>query len=135
MARMVAACARDGVAGEAPNAPANPKERFMTSELEALGERVAAATGSDRELDRELARLLIGDASMPPPDYTASVERCIDLVHLVLPGWAWHVGWNASGVLPYATLHQGQQRVEASAPTVPLALLRALLRARAGLAA
>lgn len=108
----------------------------MTSELQALGERVATATGSDRALDRELARLLAG---LPPadaaPDYTASVDRCVDLVHQALPGWSWHVGWDASGVLPYATLHQGEQRVEARAPTVPLAILRALLRARAALPA
>ncbi|MEK0085106.1 hypothetical protein [Benzoatithermus flavus] len=106
----------------------------MTSELEALGEHVAIATGSDRELDRELDRVLTGDASTTPPDYTASVDRCIDLVHLVLPGWAWHVGWDASGILPYATLCRGRQRVEARAPTVPLALLRALVRARKELA-
>jgi hypothetical protein len=102
------------------------------SELEALSARVAAATGSDRELDRELARLLTGAAPATAPDYTASVDRCVDLVHVALPGWSWHVGWDATGVLPYATLHLGGRRFEARAPTVPLALLRALLRARAG---
>ena len=64
------------------------------------------------------------------PDYTASVDRCIELVHAALPGWAWHVGWNVSGVVPYATLHGPQGLVAASAPTVPLALLTALLRAQ-----
>jgi hypothetical protein len=101
----------------------------MSDELQALQQRVEAATGSDRELDRELARLLGGGASAAPPDYTASVDRCIDLVHRVLPGWTWHVGWDATGVLPYATLHRDSKLVQASAPTVPLALLKALIRA------
>jgi hypothetical protein len=102
----------------------------MSNELQALQQRVEAATGSDRELDRELARLLGGGASAAPPDYTASVDHCVDLVHRVLPGWSWHVGWDATGVLPYATLHRETQLVQASAPTVPLALLRAPFRAR-----
>jgi hypothetical protein len=100
----------------------------MSDELQALQQRVEAATGSDRELDRELERLLGGGAAAAP-DYTASVERCVELVHRALPGWTWHVGWDASGVLPYATLHRDTTLVQASAPTVPLALLKALVRA------
>lgn len=99
----------------------------MTTALDAIARRLDAATGADRELDRALAEQLgeeIGAA-----DYTASVDRCIELVHARLPGWAWHVGWNASGVLPYATLHRQEHLVAAAGPTVPLALLKALLRA------
>ena len=96
----------------------------MSAQLQELFRRIVAATGTDRQLDDDLARLL-GSAT-PAPDYTASVDRCIDLVHARLPGWAWHVGWNASGVLPYATLHRSEQLVAEAAPTVPLALLRAL---------
>jgi hypothetical protein len=90
-----------------------------------------AATGSDRRLDAELADLV--GAPSPAPDYTASVDRCVELVRAELAGWAWHVGWDASGVLPYATLHGGPHLVEAAGPTVPIALLRALLRARIAL--
>ncbi len=97
----------------------------MSVDLDRLRRRIAGATGADRELDRELAALV--DPVEPVPDYTASVDRCIDLVHACLPGWAWHVGWNASGILPYATLHHGEHLVAAAAPTVPLALLKALL--------
>ena len=96
----------------------------MSARLQELSRRIAAATGADRQLDDDLARLLGPGA--PAADYTASVDRCIDLVHARLPGWAWHVGRNASGVLPYATLHRGEQLVAEAAPTVPLALLRAL---------
>ena len=99
----------------------------MSAQLQELSRRIAAATGADRQLDDDLARLL--GPGTPAADYTASVDRCIDLVHARLPGWAWHVGWNASGVLPYATLHRGEHLVAEAAPTVPLALLRALVRA------
>ena len=100
----------------------------MGDGLNELAGRIAAATGSDRELDVALARMFGGGE--PAPDYTASVDRCIQLVQAAMPGWAWHVGWNATGVLPYATLHQGDRLAEAAAPTVPLALLKALLKAR-----
>ena len=100
----------------------------MRGGLNELADRIAAATGSDRELDVALARMFGGGE--PPPDYTSSVDRCIELVHAVMPGWAWHVGWNATGILPYASLHHGTELAEAAAPTVPLALLRALLQAR-----
>ena len=99
-----------------------------------LSRRLEAATGSDRQLDADLARLL-GQDGQAAADYTSSVDRCLELVHAALPGWAWHVGWNATGVLPYATLHHGGQLVAAAGPTVPIALLRALLRARLALAA
>lgn len=103
--------------------------RGMTTELEALSRRVEAATGSDGDLDAELTRVLGGGPAAKIVDYTASVDRAIDLVHAVLPGWDWHLGWNASGILPYATLSHGERRTTAAAATVPLALLRALTRA------
>lgn len=103
--------------------------RAMTTELEALSRRIEAATGSDCDLDAELSRVLGGGTAANIVDYTASVDRTVDLVRAVLPGWGWHVGWNASGILPYATLRHGERRVTAAAATVPLALLRALMRA------
>jgi hypothetical protein len=102
----------------------------MESRLQDLEQRLAAATGADRELDAELAREL----GVEPPltvDLTASVDRCVEVIHRVLPGWSWHVGWDATGVLPYATLHGAKRLVEARGPTVPLALLRALVKALA----
>ncbi|MGD9512176.1 MAG: hypothetical protein AB7I59_17935 [Geminicoccaceae bacterium] len=95
--------------------------------VDGLLDRLERATGSDRDLDAALARAF--QIAAPAPDYTASVDRCLDLVRALLPGWAWHVGWNATGILPYATLHGPQGLVAASAATVPLALLKALLRA------
>ena len=103
----------------------------MVDGLRMLLARLDAATGSDRALDAEIGRLLGPRAPEAVLDYTASVDRTIDLVHALLPDWGWHLGWNATGVLPYAVLHAGVRRVEAAAPTVPLALLKAMVRALA----
>lgn len=98
--------------------------------LRELGAKLRAATGSDRELDGAVAKFLEPDLATAPPDYTASVDRCVELIRRVLPGWSWHVGWDAAGVLPYASLRRPGRLVGASAPTVPLALLRAVVEAR-----
>lgn len=69
------------------------------------------------------------------PGYTASVDTCLALIGRALPGWRWHVGHGPRGILPYAVLTRDEgdgphRRAEAVAPTVPLALLRALVKAR-----
>ncbi len=107
----------------------------MTSELEDLLRRIAAATGADTGLDRLIAERL--ERSDPPeavPDYTASVDSCLGLIARVLPGWAWHIGFGPRGIFPYASLHDDEDRFEALAPTVPLALLQAVVQARRALA-
>jgi hypothetical protein len=101
----------------------------MTPDLMKLSQRVRAATGRDRELDKSIADLFDRSVS-DTPEYTGSVDACIDLVHRVLPGWSWHVGYGPRGVLPYAALSHGPARHETSAPTVPLALLAALLETK-----
>ncbi|MCK5747016.1 hypothetical protein [Oricola sp.] len=103
--------------------------------LEELGKQIGAATGSDAELDRLIRdKLDAGNASSPR--YSSSVDDCIALIGAVLPGWAWHVGHGARGIFPYASLHPkspagdgSEPRAEATAPTVPLALLQALVKA------
>lgn len=94
--------------------------------LRDLAAAIASATGSDRTLDRMVAETLGQD---PAVTYSASVDACLALLHAVLPGWAWHIGYGPLGIMPYATVQQGQRRFEASAATVPLALLNAILRA------
>jgi hypothetical protein len=120
-----------GDAGE--GASARPTGRLAP----ALVDMLARATGPDPDLDAAIAAQFGGRPADPPPDpppYTGSVDACIDLVHAQLAGWGWHVGFGPSGVLPYAALHDDTRRVEASAPTVPLALLRALVAALAAVA-
>ncbi|MBC7952980.1 MAG: hypothetical protein H7Z12_14330 [Rhodospirillaceae bacterium] len=90
----------------------------------ALAERLEAATGGDAGLDGMLAQSL----SLPEIAYTGSVEAARDLVEAALPGWHLHVGFDVSGLFPYAAITQGDTHVEASAPTVPLAILRAALK-------
>lgn len=99
---------------------------MMSKDLTALLERLEAATGSDPGLDHELAQTLQSEQV----DYTASVDRCVEMLRTLLPGWSWHVGWGANGIMPYAAVHNGHRRSAATAPTVPLALLTAMLRAR-----
>jgi hypothetical protein len=66
--------------------------------------------------------------------FTSSIDLCVSLIERVLPGWHWHVGFGPKGVLPYASVYTNQLHYEAMAGTVPLALLSALLQARAAVA-
>lgn len=107
-----------------------PKALAARQQLESLLTRLERADGHDEALDQMIAQALAGlRDETPTPDYTASVERCLDLLHKLLPQWRWHVGYSANGVMPYVVLMNGVQRVEAEAPTVPLALLRAIAKA------
>ncbi len=103
----------------------------MQTEISHLLARVRAATGHDVDLDTAI------DAELPldggdAPAYTASVDACLALIGQALPGWHWHVGYGAKGVMPYARVSDrtNTHRAQATAPTVPLALLDALLQAK-----
>jgi len=91
--------------------------------LDELHHALVQAGGSDPALDARLVETL----GVPQAGYTASVEACRHLTANKLPGWRLHLGYGVSGVFPYAALTDGQQRRAAEAPTVPLAILRALL--------
>lgn len=109
----------------------------MTSDLPALLSRITAATGQDTALDARIGELLAPmNGAHALPAYTASVDACLDLIRSTLPHWHWHVGHGPRGLLPYASLTKHvpatnvvEGRVEASAPTVPLALLGATVKA------
>lgn len=115
----------------------------MKRRLADLKQRLERATGPDPAIDRAIADALagrIGDdaGANPGRRYTGSVDDCLALVAQALPGWHWHVGHGPDGVLPYAALSRtppgatgnaDETRVESSAPTVPLALLRAAMKA------
>lgn len=103
--------------------------------IEELEKRVLAAIGGDPELDR-LIRDTLDPGNTASPGYSSSVDDCIALIGKVLPGWAWHVGHGARGIFPYASLHPKSPaeegsglRAEATAATVPLALLQATVKA------
>ena len=109
----------------------------MTSQLQTLEWRIAGATGQDRDLDHAIAETV--DHGAPDSGvhgYTSSVDTCLSLIGAVLPDWHWHVGHGPNGILPYASLSKdssleegGSVRVEASAATVPIALLHAMVKA------
>lgn len=100
------------------------------STIAALLKRVEAADGADRDLDRAIAAALVLDAAAAKaPDYTGSTPACLALFRSRLPEWRWHVGWGPTGILPYARATRGDSRIEAEAPTVPLALIAVLLKA------
>jgi hypothetical protein len=105
-----------------------PGSGQLPADLAALKQAIGTATGGDRALDAEIARAL----QAPLAAYTGSVDAALGLVDHALPGWGWHVGWHADGIRPYATLHDAERtrHVEAAGPSVPIALLRAMMLAR-----
>lgn len=100
----------------------------MLSTLQSLQRRIESGNGADRALDADIEKILRGPSDHPP-DYTASVDRCLELLHGVLPNWHWHLGHGATGMMPYATLSKGQTRVSADGTTVPQVLLAAIIKA------
>lgn len=98
------------------------------TDLDQLAGRLDAATGADAALDAAVAGAF--PEAMALSHVSASVEECLSLLREALPGWRWHVGYGASGVLPYAALIKGEARFAAAGPSVPIALLRAILMAK-----
>lgn len=107
----------------------------MEKRLKALSlllDRIERARGADRALDADLAKILLDAsdrAADEAPDYTESVDRCLELLHALLPDWHWHLGRDALGVFPYASLSKGKVVVRADGTTVPLVLLEVIVKA------
>ncbi len=112
-------------------------DRKTQEQLVALETQLAKATGHDQDLDEAIAETIVpAGHKIVRRKYTSSVDACLCLIGTTLPGWHWHVGHGPTGILPYAALTKSanrdgdvQLRVEATAPTVPLALLRAAVKA------
>jgi len=96
--------------------------------MQSLQVHIASARGADRDLDAEIEKVLNGQ-SQNAPDYTASVDRCLDLLHAKLPNWHWHLGRDVVGMMPYANLSNGKKTVSAEGTTVPLVLLTTIVKA------
>ena len=107
----------------------------MKTNLATLQHLVSKAVGASDQIDQEICLAFDDDRDgQKLTPYTASVDECITLISRVLPDWHWHVGHGPMGVIPYASMTQnngedGSIHVEATAPTVPLALLGALIKA------
>lgn len=119
--------------------------------LSALLDRVSEARGGDREIDHLVHDALvepIGNriyntkanggqficADVTAPEYTASIDAALALVEKKLPGWAWKLD-RAFGEPPYIVAVVASRPIDVTAahageaPTAPLAILSALLRA------
>lgn len=99
----------------------------QTADWNELAASLHRANGPDLALDDALV-LIVPTAVHP----TASTEQARAWVAAALSGWHLHVGFDVSGVLPYAALSRDGCHVEATAPTVPLAILRAAVAVLAG---
>jgi len=100
---------------------------MMIEHWNKLDEWLRAASGSDAALDQALSEAF----GVKPAPFTSSVEACRDLVRQTLPEWRLHLGYGASGIFPYAALVTDGSRVASDAPTVPLAVLRSAVAAKA----
>lgn len=107
----------------------------MPDDLASLERQIGDASGPSEGIDLAIAATLDGELeSEAPLPYTASVDDCIALIKRTLPDWHWHVGHGPLGIVPYASMSENggdtePMLVEATAPTVPLALLRVLMKA------
>jgi len=105
----------------------------MRTGLRRLESELTAAIGAAMKLDADLHNAVYGARPDRAPPYTASVDACLALVHERLPEWHWHIGYGARGFFPYAVLthnpEDADSRSEMAAPTVPLALLGAFVKA------
>lgn len=108
--------------------------------------RLSKLDATDRQVDGEIWRYLMSDEPRavhhgPIPKLTASVDAALALADRVLPGWTFeHIGQDyirARGldndVMPMGwtvEISDGAQTIQGQAPTFPIAILIALLRAK-----
>lgn len=101
-------------------------ERRPTSlEIDAMIERLNSADGPDLAIDREIARMFQAE----PADFLSSAVAARKLVGDIWREARLKVGYDVSGVFPCATVTCGERRGSSIAPTVSLAILRALMGA------
>jgi uncharacterized protein YmfQ (DUF2313 family) len=112
--------------------------RHTATDLDALIERVEAASAPDREIDLFIMRWVEnigGDASNAEP-YTASIDAAMTL--LPGPDWEWslevqvghHVSRESECMIAIAKVGDPMRGWESTAATTALALCAAALRAR-----
>jgi hypothetical protein len=90
-----------------------------------LDHALEIATGADDGIDALAGRAF----GCPAEHFSGSVEACRRLVETCLPGWTLHLGFDVRGVFPYAALTRGGVHLEAEAPALPLAILKAAVKA------
>ena len=96
--------------------------RPSSHQLDAIIERLEVVDGPDPTIDQEIARMF----QTEPADFLSSAVAARKLVGDVWPEARLNVGYDVSGVFPTATVTCGKRRGSSVAPTVSLAILRAL---------
>jgi hypothetical protein len=99
------------------------------SDLASLLEKVRSAQGPDRALDWHVADATGHESFVPA--YTASIDAALALVERKLPGWRVAMYTDGEGKGPCCLALRGDEPVKANcqAPTLPLAILAAMLTA------
>lgn len=112
-----------------------------TVDLRALLTRLEAASGGDRDIDRELEHQFVGVPRPPagmqmahPSRFTDSLDRAVGLVEKMLPGWRWVVHNPRSGLSYGASVSDPARGgivavAEKGIASAPLAVCAALLKA------
>lgn len=86
---------------------------------------IEEATGPDREIDKALATCF----GVESADYSSDAGLSRELVQRILPQARLQVGYDVKGILPSANLLDDGERFTAIAPTVPVSILRVLVKA------
>lgn len=95
------------------------------AEWRGLADAAGQATGADPGLDAALAAWF----GLAAAAFTGSVDDARALAAAAMPGWTLHLGFDVTGVFPYARLRSNGRSVEAGASTLPLAIVRAVVEA------
>lgn len=93
-----------------------------------IGQLIASVdgtNGADHTLDRAIAQAF----QIEVAEFTGSVAAARRLVHHLLPMADLKVGYDVCGIFPSATIRNGSDLSSEVAPTVPMAILRALMHA------
>jgi hypothetical protein len=110
---------------EAAGEESELERRPSIIELDAMIGRLDYADGPDPAIDEEIARMFQAE----PAAYLSSAVAARKLVGDIWPEARLKVGYDVSGVFPSATVTCGERRGSSVAPTVSLAILRALMGA------
>lgn len=101
------------------------KSDYYSVELGHLADALEVVSGSDKQIDASIAELF----EIEPAEFTSSAAESRRLSAQLLPHWQLRVGYDVCGIFPSATVSLGDRRHSSVAPTVPLAVLRALISA------
>lgn len=93
--------------------------------VDRLAEQLDIATSVDPAIDELIAETF----EIPVIGFTSSAMTARDLVARILPEASLRVGFDVCGFLPSATIRNGSGDCTAVAPSVPIAILRAMMRA------